>query len=440
MLHDLNGAHRKGSAVCANSAEGGIMGTTLVHVSDIHFRSGWEENHGVVLGSFLEDVEKQKAKRGNDDVYLVLSGDVVQQGDRSESYDEFLTLFGGGLDKLGIPRSHRVCVPGNHDVSQLRVEQSLVDHEGVVSQMLDETDFNDYWEKKPLSVFSEKFGHYTAFENQFSAFPVCGASLVGAGFDLNSDVAIYCLNSALLSSGGLRGTNAEAISDKQRLAVETRRLNSWIQQTQGPCRVLVMHHPLDWLQVAMARELKALIHHHFALVLSGHAHDQSTYHSLDPSGSLVWISAPPLFTNKSDLIGYGLITLISEQPCIAEIAYRQWTQHRVFVSGVSFSGTEDGVIRIAARLAVGTQDSESSPDVVDQYLTRELREALTAFSAQPDVWVEPIISDKPESDPLAAEGRRFSPSQLVESPVSTVIQAPGQFGLSCLCRHLAQEA
>ena len=84
--------------------------------------------------------------------------------------------------------------------------------------------------------------------------------------------------------------------------------------------------------------------------------------------------------------------------------------------------------------------SEVAIDIVDRILTRRLDDALLAFSSQPKVWVEPIICEQPEVDKDAEAAEKIDLQTLLSTPISTIIKAPPQFGLTCLALHLAREA
>lgn len=415
------------------------MGTTIIHISDIHYRQDWPENHGIVLKAFFSDLEKIIQKFTANTFYIIISGDIVQAGENKKAYENFLLTCGPAFDKMGIPKSRRICLPGNHDISRSRLTSSLTDHEGIVSQELQETSLNDYFQEcNP--VFHEKFCCYKEFESNFSDMPVLADSVGGRGYQLNDDVGLYCLNTALLSSGGLSKPDKNPLHDKKRLGVITRDLNLWLNSTNTPCKILATHHPLNWLPSWADREIRTLLRKYFSLFLSGHAHDQEAYHSININNPLVELSAPPLFTQKTDTLGYALINIPSGQNYVSEVIYRQWTKHQNFVPGVNFTGTDDGAIHVEQSCFSGTRGQSKTFDVVDNYLSNELREALTAFSSQPYVWAEPIISDKSERETNALEGQQYKVSDLVSIPKSTIIKAPGQFGLSCLARYLAQEA
>jgi predicted MPP superfamily phosphohydrolase len=156
------------------------MCKAIIHLSDIHYRRNWEENHGVVFRALFQDLRRQVELLGKMDIYLVLSGDVVIAGHDSACYDEIISKFDAELTSLNIPKSHRICVPGNHDVSIKQIKPNLVDHESVVSKGLDETAFNNYCEN-PSEVFKSKFAEYHAFESRFADYVTLGTSLTGNG-------------------------------------------------------------------------------------------------------------------------------------------------------------------------------------------------------------------------------------------------------------------
>ena len=53
------------------------MKTILLNISDIHLGSDTPENEGLVLNSFLKDVEEQIRKLWYDEIYVLIGGDLV---------------------------------------------------------------------------------------------------------------------------------------------------------------------------------------------------------------------------------------------------------------------------------------------------------------------------------------------------------------------------
>src|SRR5690606_29592955 len=117
---------------------------------------------------------------------------------------------------------------------------------------------------------------------------------------LTENVGVYLLNTAMCSMAGLN-------DDRNRLHVNTRDLHQWCSENNCKYKILVMHHPLDWLSDWAQRELKGILSKHFSLVFIGHTHEQSAYHINDNAGATLWLHAPPFFTSKHDHLGYSIV-------------------------------------------------------------------------------------------------------------------------------------
>lgn len=418
------------------------MPSHLIHISDIHYREGWEESHEVVFRAFFDDLEKQIKKVGQKKTFLFISGDIVKRGEDYSSYENFIRQFDRNLSILGITKYFRVCTPGNHDLSQDVVKNRRIDHEGVISSGLPETAFNDYFDN-PAGVFTDKFFNYKNFEERFSAHPSLQKSIGGCGSHISDTIGVYRLNSALFSSGGLKDTNGNKINDKKRLAVVTREIHSWADNSSAPFKILIMHHHRNWMSKWAEDELSTIIRKYFSLCLTGHDHEQSDLHSIHGDRSVVELSAPPLFTDKSQDLGYSIIRVDSAGR-IESIQYRQWARkHHSFVSGSSFSNTDDGVICIAhayPRQDHAQQSHIQGPDAVEIHLSTKLNDALASFSTQPRIWVERILSKNGESSSSRKPADALEVSSIIQSPRSAFIKAPPQFGLTCLAHHLALNA
>lgn len=407
------------------------MNKVIVHLSDFHYFHGWAEEHGVVLYGFFQDLSDQLSKLHDTEYYLVFSGDIVQSGDDSNSYNEFMNNFDDKLTKWGIPMSKRICVPGNHDVSTEIINLNKVAHEGVISQRLNEINFNDYI-SNPSNILTNKFQKYSEFEQAFAKFGLSN-SPTGAGWTIDDKIGIYCLNTALCCTGGL-ARDMQVHPDKGCLAIDTRKLHAWNQENNSVLKILVMHHPLDWLIPWAKQELEVVLRKNFALCLSGHAHDQNVFYTVNKDTPLVQCSAPPLFTKKNDELGYSYIS-INPEIGVTSIAYRQWTRHQNFVIGVSFSNSDDGRIII----------KKSKESLIGRILTKRLEDALVSYSDQPKIWIEPILAKRPEyisgitGTKDTGDDPKIEISDFILKPKSTIVKAPPQFGLTCLAHYLIKK-
>src|SRR5258707_2333928 len=147
----------------------------------------------------------------------------------------------------------------------------------------------------------------------------------------------------------MKDSSGRTVTDQNQLMIDTRSLNKWLSETEFKTRVLVMHHPIDWLADWAKSELEKVISSNFQITLCGHIHANSATFSSRGVGGCIACVAPPLFTKKADVLGYSVIRLDSDTGAI-EVAYRQWSQSRTFVIGTSLAGNDLGKITFSRQL------------------------------------------------------------------------------------------
>ncbi len=81
-------------------------------------------------------------------------------------------------------------------------------------------------------------------------------------------------------------------------------------------------------------------------------------------------------------------------------------------------------------------------EILKAKFQERLNKALKAFSSQPIIWVDPIVSNTNEISQNADENytKRVDLSEIVNVPFSAIINAPPQFGLTCLAHNLVTKA
>lgn len=77
---------------------------------------------------------------------------------------------------------------------------------------------------------------------------------------------------------------------------------------------------------------------------------------------------------------------------------------------------------------------------VERYLRKRFEESLSSFSSQPKVWVEPVLSSSAETSLEKETSTQVYALDLISNPISTIIKAPPQFGLTCLAHYLIMSA
>ncbi|MFR9553202.1 MAG: hypothetical protein SNH35_03040, partial [Rikenellaceae bacterium] len=78
------------------------MKKTLIHISDIHYKNNIQENQQKVLNAFFVDLKGQIADIDPCDIYVVISGDIVNSGSSYDDYTSAKQYFDQKLDALRI--------------------------------------------------------------------------------------------------------------------------------------------------------------------------------------------------------------------------------------------------------------------------------------------------------------------------------------------------
>jgi predicted phosphodiesterase len=414
------------------------MNYQFFHISDLHYRDNWQEEMGLVCQRFIEDIKNQTSTPENS--YLIFSGDLVRAGEDPALYSTFISKFGQELTNAGFPRERRICIPGNHDVSQASLKPILQILQGALAGLKDERSFNDNLPVLTESFLVNGFTNYKNCESEFASYNCCGSMLGGNGWALSEEVGVYCLNTALCSFAGLKDSEGKAISDQNRLMLDTRSLYKWIQESKCKIRILVMHHPLYWLAEWARTELEKIIATSFDLVFSGHIHANSATYASKGIRQVLHCIAPPLFTKKDDLLGYSFVRLDSETKAM-EVVYRQWSPTHSFVAGTSLAGNDTGKLSfyptdILSDIAV---EPHSSNGATLEILQAEFDEARTCYSSKRQLWVDRDLASVSETDANREGILILTQNDLVKQFRDCIIRAPKQYGLTSLGRFMALE-
>lgn len=414
----------------------------IIHVSDLHLRSGWHEEQGVLLRAFFEDLKGQEINKDRDT--FVFSGDLIQAGSSMQHIAEFEHRFSSILNEL-FEKNHRVFCPGNHDMDRNNVEQSLVVLLPLARAEDSETHFNSHIYTQPIrDLVRAKFSNVFELATKLFGISLSDKNFAGDGFEINSDCSVYVLNTALYSFGGLPDSKGESIEDKGLLRAETRRLHEWLEADNATFRILVTHHPLDWLTDWAKRELQSVINKNFALHLYGHDHSPDVTELHKSYGSSISCSAPALYTAKADYrLGYSIITV--EHPEKVTVEYRHWSpQQQIFVLGTQFSGSDDGKCIFPLRgnhSPGGATQMQNEQLHVKDVLDRSFAEAVGAYKSLNNFWIQPHISTQSEfkdGDPRD-ETSALSTVDMIETSDRAVLIAPQLFGLTSLGKRAGIE-
>ena len=403
------------------------MKVLLLNISDIHVMSQDKpENEGVVLNKFIADVKEQIEKFYYDEVFVLISGDLVFAAS-DESYAEFdRKIVTELMTVLNIDRNHFIIAPGNHDVIQEAVRDVEESFLPIFNQKYDENSFNNLIRKDAQREIV--FGKFNAFHRYMTrTMGMPNFSLQANNYEINNIWSIHVLNTAILSCGAYKN-----IEDQGHLGVDTRNLHELLKEDVHPKKILLMHHPeyfcMDWVK----HELRKLYGHEYAVVLSGHTHDQHIY--CDYEDGYIRCEAPQLFTDKSDpILGYSFIEL--EEDKVTRITYRQWQEKRnKFRVGSDFIEDEEsnGVVSFVDKY----KQQKSIVDRVSILMQERLRTEMESYVGQPYIWVDRYLSDDRLDNVFKMhESILFSEMDIIEKCENVHIVAPSQYGLTCYGSH-----
>lgn len=406
--------------------------TTILYISDIHYSSsGTSENQGKVLSAFLEDASLQLQDVDARHLFVLIGGDLTQAANHDEykSFDEnFIQPI---IDRLSLDRSQILIVPGNHDAQQSIVNDWEETYVPCLNNLTTEDKFIKVIHSETQSImFTSKFHNFDNYATTQMKIP--GYSTFGYQAEINSQWGVYCLNSSLCSYAAFQGKN-----DKGIIAVDTRGIYEWLNNSNYEHRVLLMHHPLDWMSEWCSSELKKIISQHFDLVLTGHTHEQELLCNSTSGERFVHVSAPQLFTHKRDqTLGYSILNICDSH--IYNIIYRQWSDKRgKFRPGMDFTDEDDGIVSFSTdEHKLQTINTSSHENKVSILLEKRMNDALKAFCNQPLIWVDRYLCiERLDKSSSLKSINLIAEADLISNPRNIRVIAPPQYGMTCFGIH-----
>lgn len=276
----------------------------ILHISDLHVSSipttGMSEH---TLASLLLSLAEDLKHLPKVDT-IFFTGDISNSGAESE-YEIFLRCFITPLlVELNLDTSRIFVVPGNHDSnrkawkkSDQMVRAGLVSDaahssiDAIIQEKID--DQNCKWSSSYTSMretLDSNKKKRILSNKLFSAYDVDG---IGVG----------CINSAWLSNE----------NDKESIFVSEWQFKEIIKALKPfDQKIILMHHPLDWLHPEDKRSLMDNMHSSkISCLFYGHMHEfWMTKESLFSEDSVLKLQAGRLDTSKDDkCCGYSLIAL-----------------------------------------------------------------------------------------------------------------------------------
>lgn len=225
------------------------------------------------------------------------------------------------MARFGLGPARIVLVPGNHDVDIGRNGEVMRDSiDGVGGREAVDAILGD---PERLAIAETRQTAWNAFHRDFyGSEPPLRPGPLSAVHEYRLDgasVGVAALNSAWLSEGK---------GDKGRLAIGRLQLRPALRAIAGAdIRLVVVHHPLDWLTELDALDVSSELSRRGVVVLSGHLHNPEATARLSPEGEALSLRAGCLYLHPEYPNSY---TLIEIDPAlrVASVQFQRWHSSR----------------------------------------------------------------------------------------------------------------
>jgi predicted MPP superfamily phosphohydrolase len=296
----------------------------ILHISDLHASAKGQDDRRRLVQGMLADIAGLSEDSRID--LVVFSGDIAAHGELAEYRLARELLLNPLMAKLELDPSRIVLVPGNHDINkpQIRdlVERGLInslDSRDRVNELLDST--------RDLADATERLANWRHFVTEFHADSdnISQPGPLGGVHELElraTTVGVAALDSAW------RATGMPGESDKGNLLLGDRQIEAALEQiSSSEIRLVVTHHPLDWLASFDADQARIEFEHHGVIVLSGHEHNPHPTAVKSPGGDARYFSAGCLYQHREYPNSYSLLE-IDPSAGTVEVRIRRWYEKR----------------------------------------------------------------------------------------------------------------
>ena len=320
---------------------GSVRYTNIIHLSDLHLKTDatGRFNQSLVLDALTDDLRMIRDTQLRPDC-LVFSGDLAQDADDPEIYDELYVVIEELASSAGLPVDKVFLCPGNHDISRAAVGPALPSIRSLrnvrtiddINRLATNTAFVSHIGKafSAFAGFSKRFGRsYLTYED----------AVVTQYYLRDLQTSFICANTATLSGAGL----ADEYADDRALLLPEISLDAALRRVpKGAQAIVVGHHPLTSLSEQNEALIRNLLCERAAIYMSGHLHAAVPMNVRTPIGECTFAQAGSLYASREWWNGYAILSTVPGE-IHHRLTYRRWhEQRRKF--GVASELDDDGVV------------------------------------------------------------------------------------------------
>lgn len=262
------------------------MKNTILHISDLHFVAKYEREGNSKFDDsfklrFIRDLEKGLVKNSLKIKYLIISGDVANEGEERE-YKEALLFLNELQKKFKIKKENILICPGNHDITWDALRKKLDKlPEGKMKEA------HTYHDVK-FQCFKSFYSSFFEEEKEFS----CNSAVVDKIIDNDAKLIIIGLNSCFKES--FQKNDHIGFIEPISLSENVKELFS-NEKYYDYDKLLVMHHnPEDFKNeegsLSNWREISLILGNYFPTTICGHIHSSTGKGEVRTSGNKYYVS------------------------------------------------------------------------------------------------------------------------------------------------------
>lgn len=237
----------------------------ILHISDLHFKQEQEINRKRIYEAFFNDLEKMNKEKKVD--FIIFSGDLIYDG-KKENFKLVKELFVDKLlNSLKLEKNFFLFCPGNHDINREYINKDL--EESLRKNLLELKNRDDLIENKNhirQHIYVERIREFYEFKKEFISEKSENFNIYSSSHKIEEfGIGVVCINSSIISNG----------NDKGKLVIGRRQIEEMYEDIKDcNLKILVVHHPIDYLIEEERMEIKRLIVEKFDLLCSGHTHEE----------------------------------------------------------------------------------------------------------------------------------------------------------------------
>jgi len=252
----------------------------------------------------------------------VVSGDLAFAGKQDEYAMARSVLLDPLQTQLDLAPSQIILTPGNHDVDRAMVDE--FEEVGLAHVLRDRERVNGLLDQSArLAVACRRLATWEAFcETFYADDPPRSSPPLARTWALNigsTTVGAAALNSAWRCSGD---------NDRRQLLLGDRQVKNALDAiSDADVRLVVVHHPTDWLASFDEDLARGLLEQRMTIVFSGHEHTADPVSQMSTRGQAVYSRAGCLYETHEYRNAYNIVD-IDPATGQVEVTIRAWEQQR----------------------------------------------------------------------------------------------------------------